>query len=83
MEYEKIKNVSAEKSRRLTGVKPQVFEQMVKVLCDDEQARRLRGGCKKRLFSVDDRLLMMLEYYREYRTSLRHAGKPEGVAPCE
>lgn len=68
MNYETIAALSKEKFRRLTGVKPEVFEQMVKVLREDEWIRRLRGGRKKQLFCVEDRLLMMLEYWREYRT---------------
>ena len=41
---------------------------MVDLLKKDDFRQRLRGGKKTRLFSVEDRLLMMLEYYREYRT---------------
>lgn len=68
MEYEKIKNLSPGQFRRLTGVKPEVFRDMVEVLRRDDDMRRLRGGSKERRHSAGDRLLMMLEYWREYRT---------------
>ena len=82
MEYEKIKGVSAEKFRRLTGVKPEVFCQMVEIVREDEQSRRLRGGFKKRLFSAEDRLLMMLEYLREYRTYC-HIAHSRGISESQ
>ena len=82
MEYEKIKGVSAERFRRLTGVKPEVFRRMAEIVRKDEQARRLRGGFKKRLFSPEDRLLMMLEYLREYRTYC-HIAHSRGISESQ
>ena len=82
MEYKKIKGLSAERFRRLTGVKPAVFLQMVDVLQQDENARRLRGGFKKRLLSVEDRLLLMLEYWREYRTHF-HMAQSRGISESQ
>ena len=78
MEYAKIKNLSGAGFLRLTGVKTDVFAQMVAVLQEVEDVRRLRGGPKGRV-SVSDRLLIMLEYYREYRTQF-HIGASRGIS---
>jgi hypothetical protein len=77
MEYEKVKKLSEEEFRRLTGVKKKVFEEMADVLRDAEDARRLRGG-RKGQFTSEDRLLIMLEYWREYRTQF-HMAQSRGV----
>jgi hypothetical protein len=65
--YERIKNFAPEDFRRLTGVKPQTFQLMLKVLMGADKKRKARGG-KPNLLSIADRLLMALEYLREYRT---------------
>ena len=78
MEYAHVKNLSDEEFRRLTGVMPKVFEEMVAVLRETEDARRLRGGRKPR-FSTADRLLIMLEYWREYRTQF-HMAQSRGIS---
>lgn len=77
MEYEKVRKLPDEEFRRLTGVKPKVFEEMSVVLRDAEGDRRLRGGRKGR-FSPEDQLLIMLEYWREYRTQF-HMAQSRGV----
>jgi hypothetical protein len=77
MEYEKVRKLPDEEFRRLTGVKPKVFEEMSTVLRDAEDDRRLRGGRKGR-FSPEDQLLIMLEYWREYRTQF-HMAQSRGV----
>ena len=67
MKYNKIKKLSPEDFRRLTGVKPTTFQDMLKVLRDAEQKIRKRGGVKHNI-CLEDRLLITLEYWREYRT---------------
>jgi len=67
MRYEKIKRLPEGKFRRLTGVKPKTFEKMLEVLTCAERHVRRRGG-KASEVSLPDRLLMTLEYWREYRT---------------
>jgi len=67
MKYSQIKKLSPEDFRRLTGVKPATFQDMLKVLCDAEQKIRKRGGTKHHI-RLEDRLLITLEYWREYRT---------------
>jgi len=78
MAYEKIKGLSAEEFRRLTGLKPDVFKQMAKVLQEAEWDRRLCGG-PKRGFSVEDQLLTMLEYRYEHRTYF-HIAQSRGIS---
>ncbi len=67
MKYNKIENIRAEEFRRLTGVKRITFEKMVDILRDAEIHKKARGGKPNKLL-MEDRLLMTLEYLREYRT---------------
>jgi len=73
MKYKKIRQLEATEFRRLTGVKPETFLEMVEILKQVEAIRRSRGGKPHRL-TIEDRLLMALEYLREYRTYF-HLGK--------
>ncbi len=65
--YKRIKKLEGEAFRRLTGVKKSTFEVMIEILKEAEELRRRRGGPKPKLI-MEDRLLMALEYLREYRT---------------
>ena len=67
MKYESIKIFKAEEFRRLTGVKPTTFSRMVSILKDAELRKKAYGGKPNKL-CIEDRLLMALEYLREYRT---------------
>ena len=67
MKYNKIENIRAEEFRRLTGVKRITFERMVEILRDAEIHKKAQGGKPNKLL-MEDRLLMTLEYHREYRT---------------
>ena len=67
MKYDNIKNLDPEKFRRLTGVKKKTFSEMLTVLQEAEILKMTRGGRPHKL-SIEDRLLMTLEYLREYRT---------------
>lgn len=71
--YKKIKKLEATEFRRLTGVKPETFLEMVTILKEAETTKMSRGGKPHRL-AIEDRLLMALEYLREYRTYF-HLGK--------
>ena len=66
MTYEQIKNLREKEFKRLCGVKPQLFGEMVDVLKQELPTSRKRGGQQK--LSPEDRLLVALEYSREYRT---------------
>jgi hypothetical protein len=71
--YKKIKTLEATEFRRLTGVKSETFLEMVEILKQAEAVRMSKGGKPHRL-TIEDRLLMALEYLREYRTYF-HLGK--------
>ena len=65
--------------RRLTGVKRVTFDKMLDVLTKAEASKgKYRGGRPSKL-SLKDRLLMVLEYLREYRTYF-HIGQSYGVS---
>jgi len=67
MKFEMIKRLEEEKFRRLTGVKRTTFDKMVDILGQEVINRKTNKGRKKKL-SIEDMLLMALEYIREYRT---------------
>jgi len=67
MKFEIIKGLEEEKFRRLTGVKRTTFDKMVNILEQSIKNRKTTKGRKKKL-SIENMLLMTLEYIREYRT---------------
>lgn len=67
MKYETLKGFKEEEFRRLTGVKRATFEKMRDILKVAEQKKKALGG-KRNHLEMEDRLLMALEYIREYRT---------------
>ncbi len=75
--YDAIKHLPPAKFRRLTGVKPTIFARMVAVLKRADKEARKRGGKPKLI--VEDRLLLALEYLREYPTYFR-LGQSYGVS---
>lgn len=79
--YKGIRNLPAEKFRRLTGVKKTTFLVMVQILKKAEALRRSKGGPKRKL-SVEDMLLLALEYLREYRTYF-HVGTNYGISESQ
>lgn len=78
MKYEGIKELEDEKFRRLTGVKRSTFEKMIEILNEADKSRQGKGGRKPKL-KLEDRLLMALEYIREYRTYF-HVSQSYGVS---
>jgi len=78
MKFEGIKELVEEKFRRLTGVKRKTFEKMVSILKDADNKKKLKGGRKNKL-SIENMLLMTLEYLREYRTYF-HISQSYGVS---
>ena|SRR3990167_7409095 len=75
---ESIDKLSDAEFRRLTGVKKLTFETMKKLLEAAEKKEKARGG-KPNILSIPERLLMALEYMREYRTYF-HLGQSYGVS---
>jgi len=61
--YDQIKDRKAEEFQRLTGVKPQVFGQMLEAVRG--QIRVFGRPCK---LCLSDQLLLSLMYWREYRS---------------
>lgn len=75
--YDRVKNLSEEEFKRLTGVKRKTFNDMTEILNQEELKQKKYGG-KPNILSVEDRLLMALEYLREYRTYF-HVSQSYGV----
>lgn len=67
MLWESIKDLSDEDFKRLTGIKRTTFNRMIEILQEAELIKKARGGKPSKLI-MEDRLLMALEYLREYRT---------------
>lgn len=76
--YEELKKLPAKQFRRLTGVQRETFEKMVSILID-AQSNRYRKAGRKGSLSIEDKLLMALEYLREYRTYF-HLGSSYGLS---
>ncbi len=67
MEFEKVKGLNDEQFRRRSGTKRTTFDKRVSILSEGRRVKKIKGGRKSKL-SVEDMLLMTLEYLREYRT---------------
>jgi hypothetical protein len=78
MKYEQIREESEEDFRRLTGVKRTTFDVMATILRDAEALLKAQGGKPNKLV-IEDRLLMSLEYLREYRTYF-HISRSYGLS---
>ena len=74
MFYHNIKDYAPEKFKRLTGVSKETFALMVDVLVSG-----LRPFGRPPELCLEDRLLMVLMYWREYRT-YEHIGETYGVS---
>ena len=59
MTYEQIKNLSKKEFKRLCGVKPQLFQEMVDLLKQELPKSRKRGGQPK--LSIEDQLLRRVQ----------------------
>jgi hypothetical protein len=73
MLFEETQKLESELFVRLTGVKRSTFESMVEILKKAEALKKARGGRPNRL-GMEDRLLLALAYWREYRTYFHIAG---------
>lgn len=76
--YEELKKLPAKQFRRLTGVQRETFEKMASILIE-AQSHRYRKAGRKGSLSIEDKLLMALEYLREYRTYF-HLGSSYGLS---
>jgi hypothetical protein len=77
------KQISHKQFRRLTGVKRSTFEKMCFIIKTVKTQRRKhpnRGNESK--LCIEDQLLMMLMYHREYRTFM-HIGTDYGISESQ
>jgi hypothetical protein len=71
MLYQDLPGLSAAEFKRLCGVSRETFGKMVEVLRPHLERQGKRGGQNK--LSVEDQLLVALEYWREYRSQFHIA----------
>jgi hypothetical protein len=76
--YDQLTGLRDAQFKRLTGVQRTTFAAMVEILTAADASRKARGGRASKL-CVEDRLLMALEYLREYRTYF-HVAQNYGVS---
>ncbi len=67
MKYEYVKEKKEKEFRTITGVTKGTFAKMVEILKSEYANVHAKYGRERKL-SIEDNLLMMLEYYKEYRT---------------
>jgi transposase len=83
MFWKDVQQIGEEQFQRLTGVKKATFLKMVEVYEEHRTTHRKhtsRGRPSK--LSVEDQVLMMLMYYREYR-SFFHIGLSYGISEVQ
>lgn len=67
MSYERIKDLRPADFKRYCGVGPETFRRMVELVSKRLTRTRRKTGRPPKL-SVEDQVLLTLEYWREYRT---------------
>ncbi|AUB35069.1 Transposase (plasmid) [Nostoc flagelliforme CCNUN1] len=77
MKIEKAKHLTARKFKRMAGVSRQTFELMVDLVKADAQKKKKSGRRPKLI--IEDQVLMVLQYWREYRTYY-HIGLDFGLS---
>ena len=75
---EKIGKMREKEYQEIFGVKKPTFEVMLEILEENNLERHKKGGRPPRL-SVLDKLIIMLQYYREYR-AMQHIAFDYGVS---
>ncbi len=78
MKFEQIKDECQEGFRRLPGIKRTTFHMMISILSEADALLKSQGGKPNKLV-IEDRLLMALEYLREYRTYF-HISRSYGIS---
>lgn len=64
---ERLSRIKGNKYREIFGVNKEIFEEMLKILETAYKEEHKKGG-RPSVLSVLDKLVIMLQYYREYRT---------------
>lgn len=77
MSYQQIKDLPPADFKRYCGVQPETFQRMVALLASSLKKKRRVSGRPTKL-SVEDQLLLTLQYWREYRTFF-HLAKSWGI----
>src|ERR1700747_223472 len=78
MRFDSVKELKGEAFRRLTGVQRSTFYAMSRLFFAAKRQQKAAGG-KPNTLCIEDQLLMMLEYWREYRTYF-HIGQAYGIS---
>lgn len=78
MKLETLRKMDEGKFRRITGVKRKTFEEMVRIVKEADEKKRELGGRPSKT-SIEEQVLMTLEYLREYRT-YQQIGASYGVS---
>lgn len=65
---EKLLRLKEEGYQAIFGVTKQTFDKMLEILKGAYERQHLKGGRPLRSLSITDKLVIMLQYYREYRT---------------
>ena len=78
MKFENLINLSGQQFRRITGVKRSTLDKMVEIVSAADKIKKAKGGRPNRL-TIENRILMTLEYLREYRTYL-HIAASYGIS---
>ena len=76
MNYEQAKKLKPDEFKSLSGVTLQTFERMVKIVKKQVKTKKKTGRPSK--LSLENQILMTLEYLREYRTYF-YIGKSWGL----
>ena len=77
MKYAQVKHLPSPQFKRLVGVRHQTFRSMVWVM-RTQTPPKLKSGRPSKL-SLEDQVLVTLQYWREYRTYF-HIGETWGVS---
>jgi hypothetical protein len=72
MSYEQVKNLEPTEFKRLCGVTPATFQEMVKVVAAEKVLAKKSGRPSK--LSFEDQVLMTLEYWLNCWTNLYSGG---------
>ena len=75
--YDALFSLSSANFKRCTGVKREVFTTMVELVSANEKRRKKKAGRTPKV-TLENQILMTLEYYREYRTFF-HIGLDYGL----
>lgn len=81
MQYIAVSKLSNNKFKRIVGVKKQTFELMIRILAVAHAVKHEFGGSPDKA-SLEDKLLIALSYWREYRT-YAHIGISYGYSESQ